>query len=177
MVLLREGRVGLSLNLISYQFPELEDQEWDSDWLNVRLHLQYGDRLWERLDPALTTFEVQWLVEWLDEVAAHSAVFGSWRHNRLVTRVFFTEPCLGFEVLNGHPTGAPMTFRCYLSAEFLPPFKQLCSHVPLDQEVDEVWLDFGVDKAQLRALTAQWREQLNRFPVRAGLRSTPSSLG
>lgn len=175
-VVLREGRVILHFELLGYQFPGIEDQEGDSDWLLVRLHLQDGDYAWERTNPALLTFEVQWLTEWLDEVADHAAVFGSWRRNRLTTRIFFTEPCLGFEVLNGYPSGAPMTLRCYLAAEFLPPFKELCPHAAIGEEPDEVWLNFGVDEEQLRVIAAQWWAQLDRFPVRVGLRSLPSSL-
>ncbi|WP_245557763.1 WapI family immunity protein [Deinococcus apachensis] len=131
--------------------------------------MQYGDPVWEWTDPALTTFEVQWLTEWLDEVADHAAVFSLWQRNRLTTRIFFTEPCLGFEILNGHSSGRPMTLRCYLAAEFLPPFKELCPHAAISEEPDEVWLDFGVDEAQVRAIAGQWRAQLDHYPVRVGL--------
>lgn len=140
-MILREGPVVLQLGLSGYQFPDPEDQEGDSDWLFVRLRLQHGEYLWERADPALMTFEVQWLVEWLEEVADHVAVFGSWRRDRLTTRIFFTEPCLGFEVLNGYPSGAPMTLRCNLAAEFLPPFREQCSHAATGEDADEVcWI-------------------------------------
>lgn len=176
-VVLQQGRVFLRFDVLGYQFPEIGDQEWDSDWLNVRLHLQCGERTWERVDPALTSFEIQWLADWLDEVAQHAATFGSWRHNRLTTRIFFTEPCLGFEVLNGHPTGAAMTFRCFLAAEFLPPFKDLYPHADLGEGTGEVWLDFSMDEARLRAIAARWREALGRFPVRLGVRSIPPPLG
>ncbi|WP_019585790.1 WapI family immunity protein [Deinococcus apachensis] len=40
VVVLQEERVVLRFELLGYQFPKVEDQEWDSDWLLVRLHLQ-----------------------------------------------------------------------------------------------------------------------------------------
>ncbi|MBB5362491.1 hypothetical protein HNQ08_001586 [Deinococcus humi] len=76
--------------------------------------------------------------------------------------------------MSGHPTGRPVTLRLLLSAEFLPPFKALLPTDPFDDS-SEVWLDFGVDEAQLRALADQIQRHLQRFPVRVGLRR-PSLL-
>ncbi|WP_041231826.1 WapI family immunity protein [Deinococcus peraridilitoris] len=53
------GRVSFQLDLVGYQFPHLTSQEWDSDWLRVRVRLQHAARVWKLTDPALTTFEVQ----------------------------------------------------------------------------------------------------------------------
>lgn len=164
--------MGAQLNVIGYQFPGLTDAEMDSDWLLIHLQLQWGEHRWERTDPAITTFELAGLAAWLLEVAQHAAVFGGWKHNRLSTRCFFTEPNLSVEAFGGHPTGQPVTLRLYLGAEFLPPFKALLPTYPFDDS-SEVWLDFGVDEAQLRALANQIQQQLQRFPVRVGLRRHP----
>lgn len=154
------------LQVVDYQFPEAHDQSWDADWLLVRLQLQVGDQRWERMDPAVTTFELQSLTAWLDEVAEHAQVFGRWQRGRLTTRLVFTEPNLGFEALSGHASGAPVTLRLSLAAEFLPPFKAELSNTGVEDDPWEVWLDFGVDAAQLRALAEELRGQLTRFPSR-----------
>ena len=65
----------------------------------LALSLQIGDQHWQKTDPALETREVIWLIEWLEEVADEIAVFARWKHNRLRTQIFFTEPNLSFEVL------------------------------------------------------------------------------
>lgn len=72
------------------------------------------------------------------------------------------------EAFSGHPAGRPVTLRLSLGAAFLPPFKALLPAPPLD-DGSEVWLDFGVDAAQLRALADQIHRQLHRFPVRVRL--------
>lgn len=154
------------IQVVDYQFPESHDQSWDADWLFVRLRLQVGDQRWERTDPAVTTFELQDLTVWLDQVAEHAQVFGRWQRGRLTTRLVFTEPNLGFEALSGHASGAPITLKLSLAAEFLPPFKAELSNTGLEDDPWEVWLDFGVDAAQLRALADELRGQLTRFPSR-----------
>ncbi|MPY68091.1 hypothetical protein F8S09_15650 [Deinococcus sp. SDU3-2] len=103
---------------------------------------------------------------WLDQVAEHAQVFGRWQRGRLTTRLVFTEPNLSFEALSGHAAGAPVTLRLSLAAEFLPPFKAEPSSTGLEDDPWEVWLDFGVDAAQLRALADELRQQLTRFPSR-----------
>lgn len=163
---LQEGKVSLRLDVVDYQFPELTDQKWDSDWLFLRLRLECGDHVWERIDPSVMTFDLQHLADWLAEAADHSEIFAAWRHERLTTRMFFTEPNLSFEVLNGHPSGLPISLRVYLAAEYLPPFAELLDHVA--EEVDEVWIDFGVNEGELRELVQALAESLAEFPIRVG---------
>ena len=50
--------------LVGYQFPELEDVEYDSNWLNVKIAVSHQRGKWSTIDPALLTYEVQWLIDW-----------------------------------------------------------------------------------------------------------------
>ncbi|WP_438503489.1 WapI family immunity protein [Deinococcus alpinitundrae] len=165
-MILREGEVVVELSVEDYQFPHIQDEEWDADWVFIRLQLQVGEHQWERTDPALTTFELENLAAWLQEVAQHADVFGSWKHNRLSTACFFTEPNLTFKAYSGHVSGQPVTLRLFLTHEFLPSFKQHLPNHSLNEDIQEVYLEFGVDEAQLRILSDQIRQDLRRFPVR-----------
>lgn len=156
------------LTVLGYQFPEITDVAWDSDWLFLRFWLQWGEHRWERIDPVLTTFELERLALWLLEVAQHANVFGCWTRERLSTLCTFTEPNVAFGAYSGHPTGYPVTLRIYLTAELLPPFKALLPTSPLS-DGSEVWMEFGVDETQLRVLAEQLQRDLERFPVRVGL--------
>ena len=158
----------VDLAVLGYQFPEMTDVPWDSDWLLLRLRLQWGEHHWEHVDPALTTFELERLALWLLEVAQHANVFACWTQERLSTLCTFTEPNLAFEAYSGHPTGHPVTLRIYLTAELLPPFRTLLPTGPLS-DGSEVWVEFGVDAARLRTLAQQLQRDLERFPVRVGL--------
>lgn len=77
------------MSLVGYQFPELEDVEYDSNWLNVKIALSHQRGKWSTIDPALLTYEVQWLIDWLKAVSARKY------DNRQVS---FMEPCLSFHL-------------------------------------------------------------------------------
>ena len=162
--------MSLEIDLIGYQFPEVENEAWVSDWLMVRLTLRCGEWEWSKVDPALTTFEVQSCIDWLNEVADIIGTFARWKNfNRLSTREFFTEPNLGFEVFSGHPTGLPATFRIYFWAEFLPADPRTFGLQNVQPGELEPWIDFGVDESKLRQIVESFREQLESYPVRVGL--------
>lgn len=173
------GWLEFGLNIEGYQFPELANEPNDSDWLNIRVSLSHVQGRWshrEKLDPSLETFEVQWLIEWLEEVAAHAEVFKNWRSERLTSRIFFTELNLSFEALNGSYEGKALTLRVYLAAENLPPFKKDLHWLETDgEDPAEVWIDFPADAADLQQAAHALAEQLAKFPVRVGLPHHPSS--
>lgn len=84
-----EGPTGiLTLNVERYQFPEIVDDEWDSNWLVITGNATLNGKSWQFCDPCLTTFELASLVEWLGQVTSGSNV---------KKNLFFTEPNLDFE--------------------------------------------------------------------------------
>ncbi|WP_052351889.1 WapI family immunity protein [Deinococcus pimensis] len=170
---LQDGRVSFSLDITNYQFPQIDNDAWEADWLNIRVRLQYAEHTWTHDDPSLTTFEVQAWTDWLEDVAQHLDTFAAWRRSRLTTMIAFTEPNLCFEVLDHHPTGAPATLRVYLGLESRPPFFALLNHVGPDSNPDDVWIEFPLDGRTLRRTIDRLREQLERYPVRVGLPHIP----
>jgi hypothetical protein len=163
---LKEGQFSLELEVNGYQFPELTAHDSDANWLDIRLHLNLGSGQFEQTDPALETVDLERTAAWLSEIAANIAVFSGWQTQRISTRIVFTEPNLEFEVYNRHSGGAPVTFRVYLSHEFLPPFAAVLDQVRLDDEPGQIWIDFGVTGEQLRDLAASLLTQLSRYPTR-----------
>ncbi len=171
-MILRDGETKLEIRIAGYQFPELENEPWDSDWLVVHLRLDTPLGHWERLNPCLTTFEVISLIDWLGEVVQHFEVFESWRSINLVTRELFTEPNLSFQVFSQSPRRnreKSVVFRVYLEAEFLPPYKdQLIRYFDSDGD-GEVYFDFRVNKDALLDIISSFASQLEHFPERVGL--------
>ncbi len=58
------------LILVRYQFPHSTD-EFDANWLMVRTVCSIGGREWSSEDPALLTWEVEALANWLADIAQH----------------------------------------------------------------------------------------------------------
>jgi hypothetical protein len=57
----------VELSIQGYQFPEITD-EWDSNWLLVRIDVKLNKRHWNKTDPAITTFELKWLIDWFKNI-------------------------------------------------------------------------------------------------------------
>lgn len=63
------GGAELVLAIEGYQFPEIENEKWDSNWLNVRVDVTHEGGSWTRVDPGLLTWEVEALASWLLAIA------------------------------------------------------------------------------------------------------------
>jgi len=99
------------MSLIGYQFPDLEDVEDDSNWLQVKIVVNHRRGKWSAVDPALLTYEVEWLIDWLKELSA-----GKYDKRDL----WFTEPCISFHLLPSK--GEPDRLAIGFSYEFRPPW-------------------------------------------------------
>src|SRR5262249_16252489 len=80
------------LLIVGYQFPELADAAYDSNWLNVNIGVKHPEGEWSAVDPALLTYEVNELADWLRAVGAG---------RREIREMSFLEPCLSFRVRSG----------------------------------------------------------------------------
>jgi hypothetical protein len=54
-LLARKSGGRFELAILGYQFPAIVDDEWDSNWLNIRIHVQMEPGAWSATDPSLTT--------------------------------------------------------------------------------------------------------------------------
>ena len=146
VVLAGEGS-SFELEIVSYQFPQISKDRWDSNWLIIAGRVRLGARDWEFRDPCLTTFEVADLADWLDACVAGQPEFAY---------CAFTEPSLEFELVD------ESTIRLELAIEAAPPWA----------EHDEV-LDggYGVNipvGPAIQEAANNLRKQLQQFPERAG---------
>ena len=135
----------LSISVERYQFPEITNDEWDSNWLIVTGHAKLDGKSWTFRDPCLTTFDLEHLAKWLDQIflsEAENAYCG------------FTEPNLDFERLSEQEV------RIAFSLEALPPW---CER---DGDFGEIGFNIPIND-QLPAAASSLRALLNRFPIRA----------
>jgi hypothetical protein len=141
-----EGPTGsLRIGVERYQFPEITDDDWDSNWLIITGDAVVDDKSWSFRDPCLTTFEVERLANWLDEVSdgrAEKPFCG------------FTEPNLDFERVSD------ATVRIAFSLEALPPWSKR------DGDLGEIGFNIPIND-RLGAAASSLRALLTRFPIRA----------
>ncbi|HNR13321.1 MAG TPA: hypothetical protein PKM59_08415 [Thermodesulfobacteriota bacterium] len=149
-MLLKDTNAEFEMRIVGYQFPDLEDVQYDSDWLNISVRATLPQGSWTYTDPSLLTYEVAELADWLDAVADGTAVS---------TGIGFIEPNLAFEMVEEEPR----KLRVYFDAETRPP------SAPYDPEgTEELWAEFTVSADDLRTAAASLRKDLEQFPVRVG---------
>ena len=148
MELTIDNNCSFGMSLTGYQFPELSDVEHDSNWLNVRIEVKHPRGKWSAVDPALLTYEVQWLIDWLRSVSAGG-------HDK--RHLWFTEPCLSFHL---SPTETePDKLVVEFSHEFRPPW----ATEDLDEQPNIV---FQLKSIDLIDAAQSLEDQLRRYPQR-----------
>lgn len=142
-----EGRESwFRLSIVQYQFPQIKEDEWDSNWLIIDGHVCIEGKEWRFTDPCLTTFEAMRLADWLDAQA---------KGNSEKAFCAFTEPNLEFERLSDS------VIRVGFSHESSPPWAM--------QKYGEPEYGFDVLVGPGLSIAGErLRLQLTRFPVRGG---------
>ena len=139
----------LELRILGYQFPDLETEKYDSNWLVVEGNVSHPRGDWTFRDPCLLTYEASRLAGWLDSLA---------RGAPSSRQVGFVEPNLLFRSRR-QPAGASL--RVYFELEARPPW------APFEAVDGECWIDFPVSEFPLRRAAASLRNQLKSYPQRA----------
>ena len=139
------------LEVAGYQFPGFSGDVFDFNWLIVEGRVAPADeRAWEFRDPALLTWEVERLSNWLGALASGQAVEDGEK---------FVEPNLRFEVVERG--GDTITIRVYFELESRPPWFFVDA-----AGMDDLWIDLRVDHDDLRAAAEGLRRDLAKFPAR-----------
>ena len=144
--------MAFELKIMGYQFPHMETEEYDSNWLMIRINVSHPKGDWASTDPSLLTYEVAHLAEWLEAVY----------NGELVDPVMvFIEPNLEFQLV-ATENGENKALRVCFNAESRPPWGKA-------KGVDEgdAWVLFPLTEINLAVSSQQLREQLQQFPQRA----------
>ena len=150
MKLSEDENTEFELKIIGYQFPRLENEPYDSDWLNITICVKHPRGSWTATDPPLMTDEVQDLIDWLEVIADGKTVNPD---------AYFTEPNLHFQLPNNDAT----KLRVYFDLECRPSWAKSTF-----KDNDELWVEFSVTPEILRNAAESLRSQLQKFPTRVG---------
>jgi len=138
----------VELIIENYQFPEIEDGDWDSNWLNIFLRVESKLGKWQTFDPSLTTWEFQEIIDWFEDLSKNQKPKFS-----LLT---FTEPNLTFELLN-HPAEIIKSIRINFELELKPK-----------SAIDEkkYFVDILADNETINQIIKGLKEEINDYPER-----------
>ncbi len=58
MKLRGDEQTEFEMNVAGYQFPNLENEPYDSDWLNIHVSVTHPRGAWSKTDACILTFEL-----------------------------------------------------------------------------------------------------------------------
>lgn len=104
-----EKHITLSCEIIGYQFPD----SLTDNWCMLKINVSQGDKVFEKIDPALDSRELIAIQHWFKALA----------DKRLprFAHLTFTEPCLSFEYLACRDDNVRLSIN--LSHELKPSFE------------------------------------------------------
>jgi hypothetical protein len=136
------------LVIVRYQFPDVHEDRWDSNWLIVNGTVAAAGEKWVFTEPCVTTFELADLADWLDALAV----------NGQPSAFEFTEPNLKF----AYVPWPRRTVQLTLAHESAP------SSMSDDERRAGVTVEFPLSAEQTETFAAEIRQALNDYPIRGG---------
>jgi hypothetical protein len=147
---LKNKDYAFELTILGYQFPELDQALYDSNWLMVQVKVIHPQGTWQATDPALLTYELRKLITWLSQLAT-----GNFSQRELD----FLEPNLAFalKLENQHPY-----LYIYFEMEMRPEWAPLTHGLQYD-----LWVAFALSETDLPQAIQDLQAQYQQLPQRA----------
>ena len=138
----------VELKITNYQYPDINAGDWDGNWLNIYLDVKSIVGNWQKVDPALTTWDVLRLIKWFEDIS-----------NNLqpeYTDICFLEPNISFELLTPFDSETK-TIRIKFELEFRP-------QAATDDK--QYFVDFIADSNELKRIATDLKTELEKYPER-----------
>jgi hypothetical protein len=136
----------VELSIAGYEFPEITD-EWDSNWLFVHINVKSNENQWDKIHPAITTFELKWLIDWFKNISKNKI--------EKYKQMNFTEPNISFELINNFDSSVK-NIKIHFVEEFNP-----ITDVGIDY-----CIEFNATNEQLRNYSKELKTELKKYPER-----------
>ncbi|MEM9081434.1 MAG: hypothetical protein AAGC74_12160 [Verrucomicrobiota bacterium] len=149
MKLVKDSTRSFALHVAGYQFPELENEDYDSNWLNIRIDVLHPEGSWTATDPSLLTYELRELGTWLASITKNPAES---------SEIDFIEPNLKFQY---RAESDPQILRILFELESRPGW------APSDGAgMEDLWVDIPFAREDFESAAAAIAEECRRFPQR-----------
>jgi hypothetical protein len=138
----------VELKVINYQYPEITNGDWDSNWLNIYIKVISKLGHWETVDPSLTTWDLKRLIHWFDNLSNNI--------RPEYIDICFLEPNISFELTNNFDSEIK-TIKIKFDLEFRP-----------QSAVDDIeyFVAFTADNNLIKSLTSDLNKELEKYPER-----------
>ena len=148
MIIKGEYNQTVELKITNYQYPSSLDRDWDGNWLNIYLKVESKSGNWQPIDPSLTTWEVQKLIDWFNDLANN--------FKPKSTDMEFTEPNLSLYLQNDF-NDLNKLIRIKFDLESRPKSAS---------EDKEYYVDFNADNSELKRIANDLTSELKKYPIR-----------
>jgi len=137
----------VELKILGYQYPEMLEDNYDRNWLMIYINVKSTDKQWEAASPALLTFEVQALINWLEKLSDNKVV--------KYKRKGGYEPNISFELSNKFDSKTKV-IKIYFDAEFHP----------LPQSNRRYCIKLKANNEELKKYVEELKNELEKYPIR-----------
>jgi hypothetical protein len=138
----------VEFKIASYQFPQNASGDWDGNWLNIYLNVKSKLGNWQTVDPSLTIWEFQDLIEWFETMANNKTPE--------YVDISFTEPNLSFVLLE-NLTADQKHFRIKFNLESRPL---------MADDAIAYYVDCSVNNEELKRIIEDLKNELAQYPER-----------
>lgn len=145
-------------SIVGYEFPDIEGQKWDSNYLYICIRVTAPTGSGSSEDPCWTTWEVERLIAWFESLAADEPA----------SPIGFLESNLEFELVR--QVQDRLTLRVFFILErerlWVPNDKVPSLEPQTPAEPVSGVVDLEVTREALRQAATTLRGELSHFPVR-----------
>ncbi|MES2240162.1 MAG: hypothetical protein V4497_07870 [Bacteroidota bacterium] len=145
----------VELKITNYQFPKIVDGDYDSNWLNIYLNVKSKVGHWQTIDPSLTTWDMQRLINWFDNLSNNIELE--------YLEIVFLEPNLCFELHNSFNSQIK-AIRIIFDSESKPK-----SAI----EEKEYFVDILANNSELKRIKLDLEKELENYPERKSANNNP----
>lgn len=138
----------VEFKITNYQFPEIVNGDYDSNWLNIYLNIKSKVGNWQTLDPSLTTWDMQRLINWFDKLSRNIEPD--------YLEIAFLEPNLCFELMDSFNSQIK-TIRIIFDYESKPKSAS---------EEKEYFVDIVANNNELKRIKLDLEKELENYPER-----------
>ncbi|GKX58061.1 WapI family immunity protein [Leminorella grimontii] len=150
-----EGTVSLTLDVVGYQFPADEED----NWCLLKVGVIQGRDRFDKVDPSLETGDLTRLYNWFLALSE--------RKLPSCARLDFIEPCLELEYVSHK--GDDVTISVTLNCEIRPPFALKCAYGRYygSPGGDKSWkLFFNLGEKDFSSILAALKMSMEKYPSR-----------
>jgi len=138
----------VEFRITKYQFPEITNCEYDSNWLLIYLNVKSDCGNWETVDPSLLTRDVKNIIEWFEKLSSDIQTD--------TDSLVFLEPNLEFELK-----------RKNIETKQIRITFDLESRPPNAKDDEEFYVDCEFNNAELKQISIELTKELEEYPERA----------